>query len=432
MKKQHFETLQVHAGHHNDPIHGSCVTPIHQSASYAYRNSEHATQLFNLETPGHIYTRLSNPTVAVFEERIARLENGTAAVATSSGMAAQFIAFQALASAGDNIVASPSLYGGSINQFHVFSRFGIDIRIAPRKNDISSYEELIDRNTKAVFIETIGNSDFFIPDFAQFADLCKRHGIPLIVDNTFGAAGYLFRPADYGADIITHAATKWIGGHGNSIAGIIVDCGKFNWGNGKFPLFTEPCKAYRGLSFWEKFGGHAEGEDNIAFAVRARAEGLRDWGPCLSPFNAFLLLQGVETLSLRVQRACDNALELAEWLSANPKIECVNYPGLKSNPNHLNAEKYLKNGYGAVLSLCVKGDRASTARFVDSLELITALANVGDNKTLITHPATTTHSQLDDNELRAAGIAPNALRISVGIENIDDIKADITQALQSI
>ncbi len=428
--KFHFDTLQVHAGHSCDPIHGSCATAIHQSTSYAFKNSEHAVKLFNLEVPGHIYTRLSNPTVSVFEERVAALEGGTAAVACASGMASQFLTFQCIAQAGDNIIASPSLYGGTYNQFKVLPRLGIESRIAKDKSDPDSFERLIDEKTKGIFIETIGNSDFHIPDFEKLAKICERHGIPFIVDNTFGAGGYLCRPKEFGANIITHAATKWIGGHGNSIAGIVVDCGNFNWANGRFPLFTEPCPAYRGLSFWECFGEGSQ-SGNVAFAVRARAEGLRDWGCCLSPFNAFLLLQGIETLSLRVQRECDNALKLAEWLESNPLVESVNYPGLKSNPNHANAEKYLSNGFGAVLTLCVKGNRETTARFVDSLKLIIALANVGDNKTIITHPATTTHSQLSDEDLVAAGISPTTLRISVGIENIEDIISDIDQALKN-
>lgn len=425
----HFETLQVHAGHSFDPVHGSCATAIHQSTSYAFKNSEHAEKLFNLEVPGHIYTRLSNPTVAVFEERIAELEGGSAAVACASGMASQFLTFQCIAQSGDNIIASPSLYGGTFNQLKVLPRFGIESRIAEDKHDPDSFERLIDENTKGIFVETIGNSDFHIPDFDRLARICEKYGIPFIVDNTFGAGGYLCRPKELGANIITHAATKWIGGHGNSIAGVVVDCGNFNWANGRFPLFTEPCQAYRGLSFWQCFGEGAPG-GNTAFAVRARAEGLRDWGCCLSPFNAFLLLQGVETLSLRVQRSCDNALRLAEWLDANPLVKSVNYPGLKGNPNHANARKYLKNGFGAVLCIDIKGDRRTTARFVDSLKLITALANVGDNKTLITHPATTTHSQLSDKELIAAGISPTTLRISAGIENIEDIISDIEQALE--
>jgi len=431
MNNTHFETLQVHAGHTPDPTHGSCVTPIHQTASFVFNSVEHAAKLFALEEAGYIYTRLSNPTTDVLEKRIAALEGGTAAVAVSSGHAAQFLAIQNIAESGDNVVSSSSLYGGTYNQFKVsFNRLGIDFRFA-KKGSAEEYEKLIDKRTKALYVETIGNSDFYIPDFEQLAELSKKFKIPLIFDNTFGGAGYLFRPIEWGANVITNSATKWIGGHGNSIAGVLVDCGNFDWSSGKFPRFTEPSESYHGLKFWETFGeGSPSG--NIAFAVKARVEGLRDWGCCLSPFNAFLLLQGVETLSLRMERILSNALELAEWLNAHPKVESVNYPGLKDNPNHALAKKYLKGGFGGVLSFCIKGDRGQTAKFVDSLSLITHLVNVGDNKTLISHSASTTHSQLSAEALEAAGLKTNMLRISVGIEHIDDIKADLEESLKRI
>ncbi|MFI3287127.1 MAG: O-acetylhomoserine aminocarboxypropyltransferase/cysteine synthase family protein [Rikenellaceae bacterium] len=423
--KQHFETLQVHAGHENDPQTGACATPIYQSASYAFKSAQHAVDLFNLETPGHIYTRLSNPTVSVFEERIAALEGGIAAVATASGMAAQFLVFQCLATAGDNFIVCPSLYGGSYNQLKVsLPRLGIEARFV-NSYTVEEYENLIDKNTKGIYVESIGNSDYYIPDFEKLAALCDKHKIPFIVDNTFGAAGYLCRPKDLGANIIVHAATKWIGGHGNSIAGVVVDCGNFDWSSGRFPIFTEPSPAYKGKSFYEAFG-------SCALAARLRAEGLRDYGACLSPFNAFLLLTGVETLSLRVDRICSNAMALATWLSSHPKVESVNYPGLEGNKNNENAKKYLSNGFGGVMTFCVKGTLAQATKFVEALELISFLANVGDNKSLITHPASTTHSQLSEEALRASGIEPNALRFSVGIENIEDIKADIEQALKVI
>ncbi|MEN6619503.1 MAG: aminotransferase class I/II-fold pyridoxal phosphate-dependent enzyme [Rikenellaceae bacterium] len=431
MNYTHFDTLQVHAGHTPDPSHGSCVTPIHQTASFVFNSVEHGAKLFALEEAGHIYTRLSNPTTDVFEKRIAALEGGTAAVAVSSGHASQFLIIQNLAESGDNIISSSSLYGGTYNQFKIsFKKLGIDFRFA-KKGSVEEYEKLIDNKTKAIYIESIGNSDFYIPDFESIAQLCKKNSIPLIVDNTFGGAGYLFRPADWGANVISHSATKWIGGHGSSIAGVLVDCGNFNWSSGKFPRFTEPSESYHGLKFWDTFGAGAP-SGNIAFAVKARVEGLRDWGCTLSPFNSFLLLQGVETLSLRMDRILSNALELAEWLNSHPKVESVNYPGLKNNPNHEAAKKYLKGGFGGVLSFCLKGDRQQTANFVDSLSLITHLVNVGDNKTLISHSASTTHSQLSAAALEAAGLKTNMLRISVGIEHIDDIKTDLEESLKRI
>ena len=425
MKQLHFDTLQVHAGHQCDKETGACATPLYQTSSYAFKSAQHAVDLFNLETPGHIYSRLSNPTVAVFEERIAALEGGVAAVATSSGMAAQFLVFQALASQGDNFVVCPSLYGGTYNQFKVsLPRLGIESRFVTSGN-IEDYETQIDEHTKGIYVESIGNSDYNIPDFEAISALCKKYSVPFIVDNTFGAGGYLCHPIDFGANIIVHSATKWIGGHGNSIAGVVVDCGNFDWSCGRFPLFTEASPAYKGLSFYEAFG-------SSALAVRLRAEGLRDYGACLSPFNAFMLLTGIETLSLRVDRICQNAFEIAQWLAQHPRIKSVNYPGLESNKNHDMALKYLRHGYGGVLTFCFKGTLEQASKFVESLELITFLANVGDNKSLITHPASTTHSQLNDEALLASGIEPTALRFSLGIENIEDIKADIEQALAKI
>jgi len=431
MNYTHFDTLQVHAGHTPDPANGSCVTPIHQTASFVFNSVEHGARLFALEEAGHIYTRLSNPTTDVFEKRIAALEGGTAAVATSSGHASQFIIIQNLAESGDNVVSSSSLYGGTYNQFKIsFKKLGIEFRFA-KKGSVEEYAKLIDERTKAVYIESIGNSDFYIPDFEGIAQLCRKHRIPLIIDNTFGAAGYLFKPVEWGANIISHSATKWIGGHGSSIAGVLVDCGNFDWSSGKFPRFTEPSESYHGLKFWESFGAGSP-SGNIAFAIKARVEGLRDWGCTISPFNSFLLLQGVETLSLRMDRIMSNALELAEWLSSHPKVESVNYPGLKDNPNHEAAKRYLKRGFGGVLSFCLKGDRQQTADFVNSLSLITHLVNVGDNKTLISHSASTTHAQLNAAALEAAGLKTNMLRISVGIEHIDDIKADLEESLKRI
>ena len=325
------------------------------------------------------------------------------------------------------------LYGGTYNQFKVaFKRLGIEARFADGDQP-DSFAKLIDKNTKAIYLETIGNPRLNIPDFKKFAELAKEYDLPLIVDNTFGAGGYLFRPLEHGANIVVESATKWIGGHGTSIGGVIVDGGNYNWGNGKFPQFTEPSEGYHGLKFWDVFGDNNPlGLPNIAFAIRARVEGLRDFGTSQSPFNSFLLLQGLETLSLRVQRTVDNALQLAQWLEQHPAVEFVQYPGLKSSPYHALATEYLKNGFGGVLNFGVKGGKAKASRFIDSLQLVSHLANVGDAKTLAIHPASTTHEQLSEAEQVAAGVQPNQIRISVGIEHIDDIKADLEQAFQKI
>lgn len=430
-KYNNFETLQVHAGRAADPTQGTVTTPIHQTNAFQFKSTEQAAKLFGLQEFGNIYTRLGNPTTDVFEQRIAALEGGTAAVATSSGQAAQFLAIQNLASAGDNIISSASLYGGTYNQFKVsFARLGIEFKFA-KGGIVSEFEKLIDSKTKGIYIETIGNSDFLVPDFEQFAELSKKHNIPLIYDNTFGAGGYLFKPIDWGGNVVVESASKWIGGHGNSIAGIVIDGGNFNWSNGKFPLFTAPSESYHGLSFWDSFGSNSP-FGNIAFAIRARAEGLREWGCSLSPFNSFLLLQGVETLSLRVDKIVNNAIELAHWLESHPKVSNVNYPGLKSNPNNIIASKYFKRGFGGVLSFDLKGGKKEISTFVEELKLISHLVNVGDNKTLISNSATTTHAQLNEQELLGLGIKPNTLRISVGIEHIDDIKADLESAFKLV
>jgi O-acetylhomoserine (thiol)-lyase len=325
------------------------------------------------------------------------------------------------------------LYGGTYNQFKVaFKRLGIDVRFG-NGDDVESFVPLIDKNTKAIYLETIGNPRLNIPDFQKFADLAKEYDLPLIVDNTFGAAGYLFRPIEWGANVVVESATKWIGGHGNSIGGVIIDAGNYNWGNGKFPQFTEPSEGYHGLKFWDVFGeGNPLGLPNIAFAIRARVEGLRDFGSSQSPFNSFLLLQGLETLSLRVQRHVENALALAEWLEQHPLVEFVQYPGLKSSPYYELAKTYLPNGFGGVLNFGVKGEKEKASQFIDSLKLISHLANMGDAKTLAIHPASTTHEQLSAEEQVAAGVAPNQVRISVGIEHIDDIKADLEQAFEKV
>lgn len=428
-----FETLQLHAGQEVDPTTGSRAVPIYQTTSYAFKSAEHGANLFALKEFGNIYTRIQNPTTDVFEKRIAALEGGVAALAVGSGQAAQFIALNNILQSGDNFVSTSFLYGGTYNQFKVaFKRLGVDVRFAEGDRP-EAFEKLIDKNTKALYLETIGNPGFNIPDFEGIAALAKKYDLPLIVDNTFGAAGYLFKPLEHGANVVVESATKWIGGHGTAIGGVIVDGGNYNWGNGRFPQFTEPSEGYHGLKFWEIFGeGNPLGLPNIAFAIRARVEGLRDFGPALSPFNSFLLLQGLETLSLRVQRSIDNALALAQWLEKHPEVESVNYPGLESSTYHKLAKKYLRNGFGAVLSFTVKGTKENASKIIDSLTLVSHLANVGDAKTLIIQPATTTHQQLSYEEQLTAGVLPTLLRVSVGIEHINDIKADFEQAFEKV
>ncbi|MBO6212345.1 O-acetylhomoserine aminocarboxypropyltransferase/cysteine synthase [Algoriella sp.] len=427
----HFDTLQIHAGQVVDPTTGSRAVPIYQTSSYVFNDAEHGANLFALKEFGNIYTRIQNPTTDVFEKRIAALEGGVAALAVASGQAAQFIALNNILQAGDNFVSASNLYGGTYNQFKVgFKRFGIEARFADNV-DPKSIEALIDENTKAIYAETIGNPSFNIPDFEAISAIAKKYNIPFIVDNTFGAGGFIFKPLEHGANVVVESATKWIGGHGTSIGGVIVDGGNYDWGNGKFPQFSEPSEGYHGLVFSKVFGvGGPFG--NIQFIIRARVEGLRDFGPAISPFNSFLLLQGLETLSLRVQKHLDNTLIIAKWLENHPQVEKVNYPGLESSPSHQLAKKYLKNGYGAVLSFILKGDASKANQFIDHLELISHLANVGDAKTLIIHPSATTHQQLSDEAQKSAGVFPGLLRLSVGIEYIDDIKNDLEQAFQKI
>ncbi|MDB5009225.1 MAG: O-acetylhomoserine aminocarboxypropyltransferase/cysteine synthase [Mucilaginibacter sp.] len=426
-----FETLQLHAGQEVDATTGARAVPLYQTTSYVFNSAEHGANLFALKEFGFIYTRLMNPTTDVFEKRVAALEGGVAALATSSGQSSQFLALNNILQVGDNFVSSPFVYGGTYNQFKVaFKRIGIEARFA-KDDKAESFEALINDKTKALFLETIGNPEFNVPDFEKIAAVAQKYDLPLIVDNTFGAAGYLFRPLEHGAHIVVESATKWIGGHGTSIGGVIVDGGNYNWGNGKYPQFTEPSEGYHGLIFSDVFGiGSQFG--NIQFIIRARVEGLRDFGPSQSPFNSWLMLQGLETLSLRVQRHVDNTLELAKWLESHPQVEKVNYPGLESSPYHTLAKKYLKNGFGAVLSFEIKGDKQNASNFIDSLGLVSHLANVGDAKTLIIQPAATTHQQLSDEEQLAAGVTPNSLRVAVGIEHIDDIKADFIQAFGKI
>ncbi len=427
-----FETLQLHAGQQPDPTTKSRAVPIYQTTSYTFDNAAHASNLFGLKEFGNIYTRIMNPTTAVFEERIAALEGGAAAVATASGQAAQFTALTTIVQSGENIVSTANLYGGTFNQFKVtLSRLGIGVKFVDG-DAAEDFKRLIDPKTKAIYIETIGNPRLNIPDIESIAEVAHEHGIPLIVDNTFGAGGYLSRPFDFGADIITHSATKWIGGHGTSIGGVIVDSGKFNWGNGNFPIFTEPSPGYHGLKFWEVFGENGP-FGNIAFAIRARVEGLRDIGASISPFNSFLLLQGLETLSLRVDRHCENAFKLAVWLEGHPQVEWVAYPGLQNHPHHLQAKKQLRDGlFGSIIVFGIKGGAETGKTFINNLHLSSLLANVGDAKTLVIHPASTTHEQLNAEEQLLSGVTPDLIRVSVGIEHIDDIIADFEEAFHAI
>jgi O-acetylhomoserine (thiol)-lyase len=430
MTKQNFkfETLQQHAGQQPDPVTHSRALPIYQTSSYVFDNAEHAANLFALKEFGNIYTRIMNPTTDVFEQRMAALEGGVAGLAVASGHAAQFLTFTTLLRQGDNFVSAPYLYGGSYNQFTVsFRNLGIEARLADGITP-ESFERLIDENTKALYFESIGNPGFVIPDFEAFGALAQKYDLPLIVDNTFGGGGYLVRPIDYGAHIVVQSATKWIGGHGTSIGGIIVDAATYNWGNGKFPGFTEPSPGYHGLKYWDVFNFDSP-LGNIGFIIKARVEGLRDFGPALSPFNSFLLVQGLETLSLRMERHVQNTRALADWLENHPLVESVNYPGLKNSPSYENALKFLPRGAGGVLSFIVKGGKEKAEAVVNSLQLVSHLANVGDAKTLIIQPSATTHSQLPEAAQLAAGVYPAQLRVSVGLEHIDDIIADFEQAL---
>ena len=440
MSDYRFETLQLHGGQEPDPATNARAVPIYQTTSFVFNSQEHGSNLFTLKELGNIFTRIMNPTTDVFEKRVAALEGGLLGLATASGQAAQFTAIANILQAGDNLVSTSYLYGGTYNQFKAqFPRIGINVKFADGDN-VSSFESNIDENTKALYIESLGNPQINVPDFEAIANLAHSYNIPLIVDNTLGAAGALIRPIDHGADIVVHSATKWIGGHGTSIGGVIVDAGTFDWGNGKFPLYTEPSESYRGLVHWNVSGFGSDlcnalgvpSNRNIAFGIRARFEVLRDYGAALSPFNSFLFLQGLETLSLRVERICDNALALAQFLETHPKVDSVNYLGLSSNPSKSAAEKYLHRGYGPVLTFTVKGGFEGAATTIDNLKLASNLANVGDSKTLVIHPASTTHEQLSPEEQVSAGVTPSTIRVSVGTENIDDIKEDFAQAFDSI
>ncbi|KAI1789885.1 O-acetylhomoserine ami [Ganoderma leucocontextum] len=432
-KEPEFETLQLHAGQEPDTATNARAPPIYASTSFVFNNSQHGADLFGLRALGNIYSRIGNPTVDVFEKRIAALEGGAAAVAASSGQSAQFMAITAIAKAGDNIVSASYLYGGTYNQFKgkagTYSAFRFDIGTKfVESSDPAAYASAIDEKTKAIFVESIGNPKYNVAPLPELAKVAHDHGIPLIVDNTFGMGGYLIRPIEHGADIVVHSATKWIGGHGTTIAGVVIDSGKFDWAkSGRFSDFTEPSEGYHGLKFSETFGP-------VAFAVKVRVEVLRDLGSALNPFGAFLLLQGLETLSLRAQRHSDNALALAQWLEQHPKIAWVSYLGLPSHASHEEALGLLRpNAFGGMLSFGIKGSDAKIgSAVVDRLRLASNLANVGDAKTLVIHPATTTHQQLTDAEQLASGVTPDLIRVSVGIENIADIIADFDYALQIV
>ncbi len=420
-----FSTLAIHAGAQPDPTTGARATPIYQTTSFVFDDVDHAASLFGLQAFGNIYTRIGNPTCAVLEERVAALEGGTAALAVASGHAAQVLVFHTLLQPGDEFIASRQLYGGSINQFnHSFKKFGWNVVWAD-SSDISTFEKAVTPKTKAIFIESIANPGGIVTDIEAVAKVARRAGVPLIVDNTL-ATPYLCRPFEHGADIVVHSLTKFLGGHGNSIGGIIVDGGTFNWSReGRYPTLSEPCESYQGMVLHETFG-------NFAFAIACRVLGLRDLGPALSPFNAFLILTGIETLSLRMQRHCENALAVAEYLSAHPKVSWVSYAGLPGDRTHALAEKYCPKGAGAVFTFGVKGGYEAGVKLVSSVKLFSHLANIGDTRSLIIHPASTTHRQLSDAQKTSAGAGPDVVRLSIGIEDKADVIADLDQALDQI
>jgi len=428
MSERKIDTLAVHAGQENpDPATGARAVPIYQTTSYVFKDTDHAADLFALKAFGNIYTRIMNPTTDVFEKRVAALEGGTGALGVSSGMAAITLGLLAITRLGDEIVAGNNLYGGTYQLFHyTLPKLGRTVRFVDSAKP-EAFAAAITEKTRAVYAETIGNPKVDVPDFEAIAGIARGAGIPFVVDNTIGVG--LTRPLDFGADILTTSATKFIGGHGTTIGGVIVDGGKFNWGNGKFPEFTEPDPGYHGLKFWETFG-NLPGMGNVAFALRTRVLWLRDIGACLSPFNAFQLLQGLETLGLRQRKHSENALAVARFLQAHPLVSWVNYPGLPEHPSHALATKYLKGHYGALLGFGIKGGLAAGKRFIESVQLLSHLANIGDAKSLVIHPASTTHQQLTPEEQAATGVTADFIRLSVGIEDVEDIKEDIDQALR--
>ncbi len=418
-----FETLQLHAGYEPEPTTLSRQVPIYPTTSYLFQSPEHAANLFALKEFGNIYSRIMNPTVEVLERRLAALEGGKAALATSSGHAAQFLALTTLAQAGDNLVATPNLYGGTFNQFKVtLKRLGIEVRFTSREERPEEFLALTDERTRAWWVESIGNPALNIPDLEALAHAAREVGVALFVDNTFGMGGYLLRPLEWGAAVVTHSLTKWVGGHGAVIAGAMVDGGNFPWDNGRYPLLTEPQPGYHGLKLTEAFG-------HLAFIVKARVDGLRDQGQALGPFEAWVVLLGMETLSLRAERHVENTLHLAHWLAEQPQVAWVNYPGLPHHPHHARAQKYFRGRPGAVLTFGLKGGYEAAKRFIGRLKLISHLANVGDTRTLAIHPASTTHSQLSPEEQALAGVSPEMVRLSVGLEHVEDLKAELQEAL---
>ena len=420
-----FSTLAIHAGAQPDPTTGARATPIYQTTSFVFNDADHAASLFGLQAFGNIYTRIMNPTQAVLEERVAALEGGTAALAVASGHAAQLLIFHAIMSPGDNFLAARQLYGGSVNQFgNAFKSFDWRVRWVDAA-DIGSFESQIDERTKAIFIESLANPGGTFVDIAAISEVAKKHGLPLIVDNTM-ATPYLIRPIEHGADIVVHSLTKFMGGHGNSMGGVIVDGGTFDWSkSGKYPILSEPRPEYAGMVLHATFG-------NFAFAIACRVLGLRDFGPAISPFNAFLILTGIETLPLRMQRHCDNALAVATWLSTHGKVAWVNYAGLEGDANHALQQKYAPKGAGAVFTFGLKDGYEAGKRFVEGLEMFSHLANIGDTRSLVIHPASTTHRQLTPEQQTAAGAGPEVVRLSVGIEDVSDIIADLDQSLAKV
>lgn len=424
-KNLRYETRQIHAGLDYTPETGTRGVAIYPTAAYRFKTCDYAAKLFELSEGGNIYTRLQNPTTSAYEERVAALYGGVGALALSSGMSAIMIALTAIASEGDNIIATPFLYGGTYNQFrHTLRRLGIEVRIAPDDNR-DSIEALIDDRTRCVFSESMGNPTCIVPDLEMLAEVAHKNKIPLIVDNTFGAAGYLCNPFDWGADIVVDSATKWINGHGTSMGGIIVDGGKFDWGNGKFSCIDGPSEGYHGLNLYEQFG-------NTAFIVKCRVDGLRDMGSCPSPFDSYLMMLGLETLSLRVKHQVESTRKLAEYLNQHPKVKNVSYVGFPSHPGHENASKYFRYGAGGVLNVELEGTLESTIKFVESLKLAANMTMIGDSITVVTHPASTTHKQLSDSDLKKAGVTPTLLRISLGLEAVEDIIDDFEQAFENV
>ncbi len=422
-------TLALHAGQVPDPTTGSRTVPIYQTTSYVFRDTDHAANLFGLKELGNIYTRIMNPTTDVFEQRIAAIEGGTGALGVASGSAAITYALLAITRIGDEIISGNNLYGGTYELFnYTFPKLGRKVTFVD-STDIEAYQKAVNEKTRAIYIESVGNPKLDIPDFEAIADIAHRAGVPLVVDNT-SAVG-LVRPIDHGADIVVHSATKFIGGHGNSIGGSIVDSGKFSWNNGKFPELTDPDPSYHGLKYWDTFSDFP-GLGNVAFVFKVRLQLLRDTGAAISPFNSFLLLQGLETLHLRIQRHSENALKVAQYLSKHPKVSWVNYPGLPDHPSHKLASRYLKGGYGALLGFGVKGGAEAGKKFINNLELFSHVANIGDSKSLVIHPATTTHQQLTPAEQEATGVKPDYIRLSIGIEDIEDIISDLKQALEKV